>query len=140
MGLIIIVFGQCCLEERYPKKYKRMTLFHFPKPKRRLEDCNASIRVCDGPQHMICLCKAKGAELTQCTPDHESAYCQLYVEGSRPEWCISSMIYSGDTPFWSETLDVHCCQGKNRCQSGQGSQLPLKFSCTDNRLLSSTQQ
>ena len=28
------------------------------------------------------------------------------VEGSRPEWCISSMIYSGDTPFWSETLDM----------------------------------
>ena len=29
-----------------------------------------------------------------------------YIEGSRPEWCISSMIYSGDTPFWSETLDI----------------------------------
>ena len=27
-------------------------------------------------------------------------------EGSRPEWCISSMIYSGDIPFWSETLEV----------------------------------
>ena len=26
------------------------------------------------------------------------------IEGSRPEWCISSMIYSVDTPFWSETL------------------------------------
>ena len=26
--------------------------------------------------------------------------------GSRPEWCISSIIYSGDVPFWSETLDV----------------------------------
>ena len=26
------------------------------------------------------------------------------VEGSQPEWCISSMIYSRDTPFWSETL------------------------------------
>ena len=24
-------------------------------------------------------------------------------EGSRPEWCISSMIYSRDTPFWSES-------------------------------------
>ena len=29
------------------------------------------------------------------------------IEGSRPEWCISSMIYSGDTPFWSETLEIH---------------------------------
>ena len=31
-----------------------------------------------------------------------------HVEGSRPEWCILSMIYSGDTSFWSETLDVNC--------------------------------
>ena len=56
-----------------------------------------------------------------------------YIEGSQPEWCISSMIsrvpdqngvsqlyimleihhtglepsiYSGDTPFWSETIDI----------------------------------
>ena len=58
---------------------------------------------------------------------------KVYFEGSRPEWCISSMvsrvpdqngesllyimleihhsgrepsIYSRDTPFWSETLDI----------------------------------
>ena len=38
----------------------------------------------------------------------------LHVEGSRPEWCMSSMIYSGDTPFWSETLDMVAgwCPGK----------------------------
>ena len=29
-----------------------------------------------------------------------------YFEGSRPEWCISSMIYSRDTLFWSGTLDM----------------------------------
>ena len=28
------------------------------------------------------------------------------IEGSGPEWCISSMIYSRDTPFWSETRDM----------------------------------
>ena len=28
-------------------------------------------------------------------------------EGSQPEWCISSMIYSRDTPFWSGTLKIH---------------------------------
>ena len=28
------------------------------------------------------------------------------IEGSRPEWCISSMIYSRDTPFWSGTLNI----------------------------------
>ena len=31
-------------------------------------------------------------------------FSQLHFEGSRPEWCISSMRYSRDTPFWSETL------------------------------------
>ena len=30
-----------------------------------------------------------------------------HIESSRPEWCISSMIYGGDTPFWSETLNMH---------------------------------
>ena len=28
------------------------------------------------------------------------------IEGSRPEWCISSMVYSGNTPFWLETLEI----------------------------------
>ena len=31
---------------------------------------------------------------------------ELHFEGSRPEWCMSSMIYSTDIPFWSETLDL----------------------------------
>ena len=30
----------------------------------------------------------------------------LYIEGSGPEWCISSMLYGQDTPFWSATLDL----------------------------------
>ena len=30
-----------------------------------------------------------------------------YIEGSRPEWCISSMRYSRGTPFWSETLKLY---------------------------------
>ena len=29
------------------------------------------------------------------------------IRGFPPEWCMSSMIYSGDTPFWSETLDIN---------------------------------
>ena len=29
-----------------------------------------------------------------------------HIEGSRPEWCISSMMYSRDTTLWSETLDI----------------------------------
>ena len=27
-------------------------------------------------------------------------------EGSRPKWCISSTICSGDTPFWLEILEI----------------------------------
>ena len=30
----------------------------------------------------------------------------MKFEGSRPAWCISSKIYSRDTPFWSGTLEV----------------------------------
>ena len=34
------------------------------------------------------------------------------IQGSQPEWCSSSIIYSTDTPFWSETLGLCCwlCQ------------------------------
>ena len=28
-----------------------------------------------------------------------------YFEGSRPEWCISTIYHAWDTPFWSGTLD-----------------------------------
>ena len=31
---------------------------------------------------------------------------EVYIKGSQPEWCISSMMYSTDTPFWSETLNI----------------------------------
>ena len=30
----------------------------------------------------------------------------MQIEGSQPEWCISSKIYSRDTPFWSGTLEI----------------------------------
>ena len=38
----------------------------------------------------------------------------LYIKGSRPEWCISSLISSRDTPFWSETLDICTVYLKNK--------------------------
>ena len=28
------------------------------------------------------------------------------IEGSRPEWCISCMIYGRDTSFWSGTFEI----------------------------------
>ena len=33
----------------------------------------------------------------------------VYFEGSQPEWCISSMIYSRDTPFSSGALNLCVC-------------------------------
>ena len=30
----------------------------------------------------------------------------MKCEGSRPEWGVSIMIFSRDTPFWSETLEI----------------------------------
>ena len=33
-------------------------------------------------------------------------YKYSHIEGFRPKWCISTMIYSRDTPFWSEILDT----------------------------------
>ena len=40
-----------------------------------------------------------------------------YIEGSRPEWCVSSMVYSRNTPFWSGTLDmqVPCLNVQKKC-------------------------
>ena len=37
---------------------------------------------------------------------------QQQIKGSRPEWCISSMICSRDTPLWSETLEIEGSQPK----------------------------
>ena len=48
---------------------------------------------------------------------HTSHYNYIF-EGSRPEWCISSMIYSRDTPFWPGTLDlvgITLHQSMHRC-------------------------
>ena len=49
---------------------------------------------------------------TNCTKKISSPHMQFQnhgtpykYRGSRPEWCISSMIYSRDTPFWSGTLE-----------------------------------
>ena len=37
---------------------------------------------------------------------HISEFWHITYQGFWPEWCISSMIYSGDTPFWLETLNI----------------------------------
>ena len=30
----------------------------------------------------------------------------LYIEGSGPEWYISTIYHASDTPFWLGTLDI----------------------------------
>ena len=53
----------------------------------------------------------KGAQLTKLI-EVSLNECVLfqwnYIEGFRPEWCISTMIKNQDTPFWSGTLDMLC--------------------------------
>ena len=49
----------------------------------------------------------------------------LQIEGSRPEWCILSMIYSRDTPFWSETLEICSTLKVFAMQDGQLAGLPV---------------
>ena len=45
---------------------------------------------------------------TEDNPDEKELAFLIHakIEGSRPEWCISSMINSRDTPFWSGTLEI----------------------------------
>ena len=37
-----------------------------------------------------------------------SAFCNVSIDGFRPEWCISTIYCVWDTPFWSGTLDMFC--------------------------------
>ena len=39
-------------------------------------------------------------------PLREGGIAETYFEGSGPEWCISSTLYSGDIPFWSGALHL----------------------------------
>ena len=32
---------------------------------------------------------------------------QKHIKGSEPEWCISTIHHTWDTPFWSRTLNIH---------------------------------
>ena len=50
--------------------------------------------------------RRKVVHTSVCPSGPEESGAETYVEGSWREWCISNMIYSRDTPFWSETLDV----------------------------------
>ena len=38
--------------------------------------------------------------------DQVHKHSDLHIEGVRPEWYISTMIYCQDTPVWSETFDI----------------------------------
>ena len=45
----------------------------------------------------------------QCKFLHKLYNKHLHIKGFRPEWCISTIYHAWDTPFWSETLDMHAC-------------------------------
>ena len=43
-----------------------------------------------------------------------------HSEGFRPEWCISTMVKSEETPFWLETFDIWLPWYTGLWESGQG--------------------
>ena len=50
--------------------------------------------------------ESKTTELQTLNVGFTSEVSDYLVVHTGPEWCLSSMIYSKDTPFWSETLDM----------------------------------
>ena len=60
-----------------------------------------SVRLCVCECVCVCVC------VCICMCVCANVLVSVYIKGSRPEWCNSSMIYSSDTPFWLETLDVY---------------------------------
>ena len=61
----------------------------------------------------------------------------LNFKGSRPEWCISSMIYSRDIPFWSETLDFVLIYW-TFCQNLKAKVLAFSFPLDENQSCSNS--
>ena len=54
--------------------------------------------------------------LTQKSLDNEKAW--EYIKGFQPEWCISTIYHTWDTPFWLETLNMwQCCLNSWHFQS-----------------------
>ena len=43
------------------------------------------------------------------------SYVRLHIEGSRPEWCISTIYHACDTPFWLGTLELCCTMPATVC-------------------------
>ena len=52
-------------------------------------------------QHVCC--SGQGAIMSKSCVPH-----LVHIEGSRPEWCISTIYHASDTPFRSGTLDIMC--------------------------------
>ena len=109
-GELYCCFGQRSTDERCSEKYKEIILFPFPKPKRRFQECKAWIRACGRPPcsdhtttHMICLCKAEGAELTLRACDHKTAYRLRNLRHA------GNNVTRGVTVSTSAFLDFHQC-------------------------------
>ena len=50
------------------------------------------------PECIVCVCVCVYVHACVCVIEN--------IKGSQPEWCVSSLMCSRDTPFWSETLDM----------------------------------
>ncbi|KAK7491555.1 hypothetical protein BaRGS_00017194 [Batillaria attramentaria] len=46
-------YGQCNSDERYPHRCEDVSFIPFPKPKTRLEDCKAWIKMCGRPHDQL---------------------------------------------------------------------------------------
>ena len=82
------------------------------KQEHRWPECNMSVEkqwLMFSPVRVTTL-QGKPDQLWFCTDVHLQGTLEklerVQIESSRPEWCISSMIYSRDTPFWLETLGM----------------------------------
>ena len=57
-----------------------------------------------------------------------------HIEGSRPEWCILSMIHSSETTFWSGTLDIVPDHRRNVCHLPPPLLFPPGNQATDTKM------
>ena len=54
----------------------------------------------------VCVCVCVRVCVHACMHACVHVHGHYQTEGSRPEWCISSMTYSRDAAFWLETLEI----------------------------------
>ena len=65
-----------------------------------------------------------GKSTSKSKSEHAWNIPQQYVEGFRPEWCISTIYHAWDAPFWSWTFIVYMPQtAQSQCAPCQNSSI-----------------